>query len=86
MKKGSRDSRGWFSRNTRQHSWQQEEQHYVGAKSALVFNPEIKKKKTHRYLLTPAPTGQVLQLDNTDHHIIDLHRLFTAFSKSPQFG
>lgn len=41
MKKGSRDSRGWFSRNTRQHSWQQEEQHYVGAKSALVFNPEI---------------------------------------------
>lgn len=67
MKKGSRDPRGWFSRNTRQHSWQQEEQHYVGAKSALVFNPDKieKPRKTYRYLLTPGPTGQVLQLDNT---------------------
>lgn len=61
MKKRPRDSRGWFSRNTRQHSWQQEEQHYVGAKSALVFNPE----KIEKPIATSSPTGQVLQLDNT---------------------
>lgn len=61
MKIGSGDSWGWLTWNTRQHSWQQEEQFLF----YTLRNTNNNNKNNYHYLLTPGPTGQVLQLDNT---------------------